>query len=59
MVASRFSEVLRVPTVRAELLPNDRTDPNDVRLPVLVHEEAPVSGLTAPIPSVQGGRPAH
>jgi len=53
MVPPRFSDVLRRPTVRTELLADDGTYPNNERLPVLVYEEALASGLTAPARTIE------
>ncbi len=59
MVPPRFSDVLRVPTIRTELLTDDGTYPNNERLPVLVYEEALASGLTAPARTIERIVRAH
>lgn len=59
MVPPRFSDVLRRPTVRTELLADDGTYPNNEHLPVVVYEEALAPGVTAPARTVEQIVRAH
>ncbi|MFB6247953.1 MAG: cupin domain-containing protein [Salinibacter sp.] len=59
MVPSRFADVLRAPTVRAELLADDGTYPNNERLPLIVYEEALAPGVVAPAQALEQIVRAH